>query len=113
MATDLFEASPLAERVASEQREMRDRDLGFGTVVGRDSRQRLLNRDGSFNVVRRGLGALDAWAPYHLLFTMSWPRFFTVVALSYVLFNLAFAAMFAAFGPDALTGALDHGMGGT
>lgn len=113
MAVESFEASPLAERVAREQQETRDRDLGFGTVVGRDSRQRLLNRDGSFNVIRRGLGLLDDWAPYHLLFTMSWPRFFTVVAISYVAFNLVFAALFAAFGPGALSGALDHGMGGT
>ncbi len=84
MATDLFDASPLAQHIASEQAEARDRDLGFGSVVGRDSRQRLLNRDGSFNVVRRGLGALDAWAPYHLLLTMTWPWFFGVVAASYV-----------------------------
>jgi inward rectifier potassium channel len=113
MAPELFEASPLAERVAREQQETRDRDLGFGTVVGRDSRRRLLNRDGSFNVVRRGLGVLDTWAPYHLLLTMTWPRFFAVVAAIYVGLNLVFAALFAAFGPDALTGALEHGHGGT
>jgi len=113
MASELFEASPLAERIAREQQDTRDRDLGFGTVVGRDSRQRLLNRDGSFNVVRRGLGVLDDWAPYHLLLTMTWPRFFAVVAAIYVGLNLAFAAVFAAFGADALTGALEHGHGGT
>ena len=113
MASESFEASPLAQRVSSEQRESRDRDLGFGTVVGRDSRQRLLNRDGSFNVVRRGLGALDTWAPYHFLLTMTWPRYFAVVSIAYVVFNLVFAAMFAALGPDALSGANDHGMGGT
>ena len=32
-----------------------NRDLGFGAVVARESRRRLLNRDGSFNVVREGL----------------------------------------------------------
>ena len=113
MATDSFDASPLATRIPSEQVDARDRDLGFGNVVGRDSRQRLLNRDGSFNVVRRGLGLLDTWAPYHLLFTMSWWRFFAVVGVSYLGFNLFFAAMFAALGAGALTGALDHGMGDT
>jgi len=113
MAPDLFEASPLAERVSGEQQELRDRDLGFGSVIGQESRQRLLNRDGSFNVIRRGLGVLDAWAPYHLLLTMTWARFFGLVALIYVSLNLAFAGLFAAFGPDALTGALEHGHGGT
>ena len=29
------------------------RDLGFGALVARESRERLLNRDGSFNVARR------------------------------------------------------------
>ena len=31
-------------------------DLGFGSVVARESRRRLLNRDGTFNVRREGLG---------------------------------------------------------
>jgi inward rectifier potassium channel len=113
MSSESFEPSPLSPRVSREQQDVRDRDLGFGTVVGRDSRQRLLNRDGSFNVVRRGLGIFDAWAPYHLLLTMSWPRFFVLVAIVYVGLNLVFAAMFAAFGADALSGALEHGHGGT
>src|SRR5215831_6937812 len=60
-----FEPSPLAPRLSPEDRA-RDRDLGFGSVVGRDSRQRLLNHDGSFNVARYGLGFLDSFAPYHL-----------------------------------------------
>jgi len=113
MVPESFEPSPLSPRVSREQQDVRDRDLGFGMVVGRDSRQRLLNRDGSFNVVRRGLGVFDAWAPYHLLLTMSWPRFFALVAVVYVGLNLVFAAMFAAFGADALTGALEHEHGGT
>jgi inward rectifier potassium channel len=113
MSPELFEASPLAERVTRDQHDARERDLGFGAVVGRDSRQRLLNRDGSFNVARRGLGVLEGWAPYHLLLTMTWPRFFAVVAVVYVAINLLFAATFAAFGADALTGALEHGHGGT
>ena len=113
MASELFQASPLSERVAQEQQDVRDRDLGFGTVVGRDSRQRLLNRDGSFNVARGGLGLFDAWAPYHLLLTMTWPRYFAVAAAAYVGLNLVFAAIFAAFGAEALTGALEHGHGGT
>jgi inward rectifier potassium channel len=113
MASEPFQASPLSERVAQEQQDARDRDLGFGTVVGRESRQRLLNRDGSFNVSRAGLGALDTWAPYHLLLTMTWSRYFAVVAAVYVGLNLVFAAIFAAFGAEALTGALEHGHGGT
>ena len=63
MAQPAFEPSPLAPRRTAEE-ESRDRDLGFGSVVSRESRQRLLNRDGSFNVARSGLGFLESFAPY-------------------------------------------------
>ena len=52
-----FEPSPLAPRRTPDETG-RDDDLGFGSIVSRDSRQRLLNRDGSFNVIRSGLGRL-------------------------------------------------------
>jgi len=55
----------------------------------------------------------DTWAPYHLLLTMTWSRYFAVVAAVYVGVNLVFAAIFTAFGAEALTGALEHGHGGT
>lgn len=98
---DLFETSPLAERVERGQ-EDRQRDLGFGSVVGRHSRRRLLNRDGSFNVVRHGLGPLESLALYHTLLTASWPAFLGVVALLYVVLNVAFGAVFYGLGPAAL-----------
>jgi inward rectifier potassium channel len=99
-----FEPSPLAPRRTPEE-ETRDRDLGFGSVVSRESRQRLLNRDGSFNVVRSGLGWLESFAPYHQMLTLSWAGFFSVVGISYLAINLIFALAFLACGDDALVGA--------
>ncbi len=96
-----FETSPLAPRVTEEE-QARDRDLGFGAVVSRDSRQRLLNADGSFNVARTGLGWLASMAPYQQLLTASWPRFLAFLALMYFVFNVVFALVFVALGPDAL-----------
>ena len=98
-----FEPSPLAPRRSPEE-EARDRDLGFGSVVSRESRQRLLNRDGSFNVVRTGLRFLDMFAPYHLLLTISWQGFLAAVTVAYIGLNLIFAAAYLACGPDALVG---------
>ena len=98
-----FEPSPLAPRNTPEERG-RDRDLGFGTVVGRESRQRLLNRDGSFNVARLGLGFLENFAPYHALLTVSWLGFLGVVSLVYLVLNLVFAIAYVACGADALLG---------
>lgn len=111
MASPVFEPSPLAPRPSAED-QARDRDLGFGSVVSRESRQRLLNRDGSFNVTRSGLGFFDSFAPYHLLLTTSWPGFLAAVSVIYLALNLLFAAAFLACGPDALLGSGAAMMGG-
>jgi inward rectifier potassium channel len=107
-----FEPSPLAPRRTPEE-QARDRDLGFGAVVGRASRERLLNRDGSFNVARTGLGLLETLAPYQLLLTISWTGFLGLVTLLYVAVNLVFAAAYLACGPDALLGPGSNMFGGT
>lgn len=80
------------------------RDLGFGTRVSQQSRQRLLNRDGSFNVYRRGLsffGRLDA---FHALLSMSWKHFFALSFAFFIAINAIFAVAFSLCGPDALDG---------
>jgi inward rectifier potassium channel len=82
--------------------EEESRDLGFGAVVARESRDRLLNPDGSFNVARRGLGFWSALNAYHTLLTMSWPRFLGVAALVYTATNVVFAIGFLLCGADAL-----------
>lgn len=78
------------------------RDLGFGSVVSRESQQRLLNRDGSFNVERKGLTLLESISPYHLLLTMRWSRFFLLCAAWYCFANLVFALAYLACGDGAL-----------
>src|SRR6478735_2570119 len=103
MAQPTFEPSPLAPRRSPEE-QARDRDLGFGSVVSRESRQRLLNRDGSFNVIRSGLGFFETFAPYHLLLTISWLDFLGVVCVTYFALNIVFAVAYLACGPDALLG---------
>ncbi len=81
-----------------------DRDLGFGSVVAGESRVRLLNRDGSFNVERGGLNFFTSLSPYHSLLTMSWPHFLGLVVLAYMGTNLVFAVAYFACGPGALDG---------
>jgi inward rectifier potassium channel len=78
------------------------RDLGFGTEVAKGTRRRLLNRDGSFNVVLDGLGPLSSLSLYHWLLTISWPRFLAFIAGSYVAVNTVFAFAFLLCGPTAL-----------
>lgn len=86
-----------------------ERDLGFGSVVANETRQRLLNRDGSFNVRREGTGFWQSLSLYNWLLQISWPRFFALVVATYVAVNLIFASLFLVAGDDALTGASPGG----
>ena len=81
-------------------REEQESDLGFGTGITA-SGQRLINRDGSFNIIRRGMAA---WRPYQSLVEMSWAHFLAVVAVFYVVTNALFAAVFFLIGVDTLSG---------
>ncbi len=88
-------------------------DLGFGAVVSADSRQRLLNKDGSFNVRRRGLRWFESHSPYHLALNLSWPKFLLACVLSYTTLNILFASAFWLCGSDALIGASSRDLGGS
>jgi inward rectifier potassium channel len=79
-----------------------DRDLGFGSVVAGESRQRLLNQDGTFNVQRTGLPFLSSLNLYHVLISMSWKTFTALTLLLYFLSNVIFGVFYAAFGATAL-----------
>src|SRR5215212_3933424 len=79
-------------------------DLGFGSVVARESRKRFLNRNGSFNVRREGLPFWQSLSAYHYFLTITWTRFLSYVVASYILLNAVFAAAYVACGSHALTG---------
>src|SRR5712692_5889716 len=83
-------------------KEDENRDLGFGSVVARDSRQRLLNPDGSFNVDRTGLSFWSTLSLYHSLLTMRWGKFLTLIVIGYIGTNAFFASLYVMCGPDAL-----------
>src|SRR5258708_9724002 len=82
-------------------------DLGFGSVVSRESRKRLLNRNGTFNVKREGLGFLESLSAYHHLLTISWRQFLAYIVAAYLLANVIFALLYMPcrpHTPSALTG---------
>ena len=79
-------------------------DLGFGSVVARESRRRFLNRDGTFNVRREGLRFWESASAYHYLLTITWPKFFGFVVASYLVANAVFAIIYLLAGDGALTG---------
>ncbi len=82
--------------------EAEESDLGFGSVVAGQSRQRLLNQDGTFNVERAGLGRFTSLNLYHTLLAMSWRVFLSLVLLLYFLSNILFGVLYASIGAEAL-----------
>lgn len=93
---------PQTFKMPSPALSEKDRDLGFGEKVARESRERLLNRDGSFNVERTGLKLTSLLNPYHFLLTMSWKAFIGQTLLIYFLSNVLFGLLYSSLGADAL-----------
>jgi inward rectifier potassium channel len=79
-----------------------EKDLGFGSVVSAERHNRLLNRDGSFNVERDGLSLSEQLSPYHWLLTMSWARFLSLMVIVYLVSNALFAVAYMLCGAGAL-----------
>jgi inward rectifier potassium channel len=65
--------------------------------------RRVIERDGSLNVRRRG----GHWRDFHLylhLINMRWPQFFAVLLGGYLVVNTLFAIVYYALGPNELQG---------
>ena len=82
-------------------------DLGLGSKVAQESQERFLNKDGTFNVKRRGLSFLRSLSLYHWLLTMSWTRFILLIIGFYFVINFVFACGYYLCGPDAFEGVRD------
>lgn len=99
--------------VSAPSRPEDKNDLGFGAVVTAQSKSRLLNKDGSFNLRRRGLGVWRSQSLYHHALSITWPKFLASVVVVYLAINVVFAAAFLLCGPTALVGADAQQMGGS
>ncbi len=73
-------------------------DLGLGTQV-----KRLVNKDGTFNIRRIGLG-FNTVNSYQYLIRMSWTRFLILVTAGLFLLNTAFAIAYFSAGSEGLSG---------
>lgn len=82
-----------------------ERELGFGTSVNA-SHQRIMNRDGSANVLRKGISRFNFINIYHYLIGVSWGRFFLFVFIGYIILNSVFACIYVAIGVENLTGVI-------
>lgn len=77
-----------------------EEDFGLGNRIAAKG-ERLLNPDGSFNVIREGL---RAWSPYQSMVEMSWVSFFLFIFTYYVSVNAIFGGIIVGLGPENVAG---------
>lgn len=76
-------------------------DPGFGRTYD-PHLKRLINKDGSYNVIKTG--KVDGFRDiYNYLLHLGWPQFFGIVLSYFIVVNLLFAEMYYMIGIDALS----------
>ena len=78
-------------------------DPGFGRVL-RGKYKRIINHDGSFNVVRVGGAEFSLGDTYQYLINLSWTKFLLLTFLLYCAFNALFAFVYVGIGIEDLSG---------
>ncbi|MBI1289450.1 MAG: K+ channel, inward rectifier [Flavobacteriales bacterium] len=78
-------------------------DLGLGTKASA-GKTRTINKDGSFNVIKRNVPLLERINFFHSLVSMSWPLFLLLILSGYFIVNLLFASIYMLVGVEHLTG---------
>lgn len=82
-----------------------DNDIGFGTMVS--EQERLLNKDGTFNVLRRGIPFYERFNFYHMLISISWFKFIVLLTSGYVILNLIFALIYFSLDVNQFAGMVE------
>jgi hypothetical protein len=80
-----------------------DKKTGFGTNSNMYG-GRLVNKDGTPNMSRRGIPLLERYSWYHTMLSMPRHKFFLVLLGTYVIINLFFAMIYYAIGTEHLMG---------
>ena len=93
MDLNIFKYTPFQQKVDEEKQVLTPQDDLA------DISNRLLNNDGSFNVVRKGH---EAKSMYQSLMTTTWLRFFLMVFGFFMICNLFFAFIFTIIGVEQI-----------
>jgi len=82
-------------------------ELGFGNRVTHDS-DRILNKDGSFNIRQKGLSPFLQISFFHSLVTSSWAHFLIIIISAFIVANLFFTGIYMLMGVENLNGMIAH-----
>jgi inward rectifier potassium channel len=97
MASSNIDA-PTSTQNASTQND----DLGIGRIAAESSQQRFVNKDGTFNMRREGLGKFSSINPFYWLLDLDFLAFFGIIVAVFFGINLIFTGLYLLCGPDAL-----------
>ncbi len=78
-------------------------NTGFGTNASSYG-GRLLNKDGSPNIKKTGVGFFEKFSWFHTMLNMKGWKFFIIIFLFYILVNLFFTIIYYAIGVENLSG---------
>jgi inward rectifier potassium channel len=85
--------------------QLTERELGFGTAPKTNRQQsRVINADGSSNIVRLNAPRFKAINIYHDLISYSWRKFMALTVFAYVGINCIFAIFYEIIGLNHLAG---------
>lgn len=91
----------MMRRISRRFRE--EKDTGFGTSSTMQG-GRLLNKDGTYNVIRQGQPIGTRLNHFHDLITMSWWKFNPMVISAYLFINIGFSLLYYWIGVEELGG---------
>lgn len=89
-----------AQQPKKRNKKKQFNDLGLGYKLTSANR-RFINKDGSFNVIRKGKNRMT---PYQYLTHLSWPGYLLIVVIYFTLVNAFFATLFLTAGIEYLQG---------
>ena len=78
-------------------------DLGLGTKV-MSSSQRIVSKEGKFNIERRGVPFYESFSLYHYLISISWLKFCLLILSGFIIVNTFFALLYLAGGVENFQG---------
>ena len=96
----------LSEKSITENIKNTIGEIGFGTKSFSDI-ERLIQRDGTFNVTKKGAG-WKGFSLYHWLLNMHWIMLMVYGISAYIIVNMLFALGYYTAGADQLSGGLDQ-----
>ncbi len=86
------------------KKENESLESGFGSRVSDEDGQRLLNRDGSFNVKRTGYPFFRRFNTFNMLLTIPWWKFHVLILGLFIMVNSFFALSYLFIGIEGITG---------